>query len=220
MHSNRTSIKTGGSSRTPSDAARGAHDLMALPSQTSVPRIMKELPPLPRSSVISVAPPQGHNTSSLPFSFTALHAEETREDESVTELGCIAASYLDHLDRLGTETPTKPAKYKSKAGSDKGSPPPRPLSRPWNSETNYPWNDQTPQFELAAPMLATDSKGPLPAKAPRFKVKLQRSGSTTGTVKIRKPRPSDEVNLRKQSSTVSSFAQQRLPWCIGTDSMG
>ena len=86
-------------------------------SEASAPRNMKILPPLPKNSVISVAPPPNRGTASLPFSFTALRPDAKAEEESVAELGNIAASYLDHLDRLGSDTPTLTSKYDSKAGN-------------------------------------------------------------------------------------------------------
>lgn len=168
-------------------------------------RTMKELPPLPRSSVISVTPSHGQNVKQLPFSFTALRHEDKDETDSVTELGKLAASYLDHLDRVGTETPASPQRNTLKARPDGSASPTRPSSRPWNSEANYPWNDQMQQPETARPKrLFSDNDRNVSTKAPRFWLKLRRSStSTTGASRTTKPRPSNESSVPKQISTVS-----------------
>lgn len=196
-----------------SDAITAVHhnDVAPAPSDKVV-RTMKELPPLPRSSIVSVAPPAGPNATPLPFSFTALRPEGKEETDSVTELGKLAASYLDHLDRVGTQTPTSPHKFPSRAHSDKGSSPARPSSRPWNSEENYPWSDWKQQLKIAVPTPnPSDTDVIISTKAPRFKLKLHRSPASTAAVKITKPRPSDEsTDVRKQNSTASIRPQFML----------
>ena len=191
----------------PSDASTAVHhnDVAPAPSNKVV-RTMKELPPLPRSSMFSVAPPPGQTATLLPFSFTALRPELKEETDSVTELGKLAASYLDHLDRVGTQTPTNPYKVTARAHSYSSSSPVRPSSRPWNSEENYPWTDWKQKLEIAVPISnPSDTEILVPTKAPRFKLKLRRSSpSTTNAVKITKPRQSDEFcNVQKQNSTAS-----------------
>ena len=168
-------------------------------------RTMKELPLLPRNSVVSIAPPDNRNMSSLPFSFSALRHGDKEDTDSVTELGKLAASYLDHLDRVGTETPTGLLKGTLEARLDEDSSLTRPSSRPWNSEENYPWNNQKQQLEIALPVrLSPNVDALVVTKAPRFTLKLHRSStSTTRDVKITKPRPSNESSVRKQSSTVT-----------------
>ena len=187
----------------PSDTAEHGH--WALTTQKAPLRTMKELPPLPRNSVVSVAPPESKNMSLLPFSFTALRHGDREETDSVTDLGKLAASYLDHLDRVGMETPTGLFKDNLEARLDEDPSPTRPSSRPWNSEENYPWNNQKQQLEIALPVrVSPDGDALVLTKAPRFTLKLHRSStSTTRGVKITKPRPSHESNVRKQSSTVS-----------------
>ena len=187
----------------PSDTAEHGH--WALTSQKAPLRTMKELPPLPRNSVVSVAPPDSRNMSSLPFSFTALRRGDKEKTDSVTELGKLAASYLDHLDRVGTETPTGLLKDALEARLDENSSPTRPSSRPWNSEENYPWNNQKQQIEITLPIrVSPDVDALVLTKVPRFTLKLHRSStSTTRGVKITKPRPSNESSVRNQSSTVS-----------------
>ena len=184
---------------TPSDTAE--HGQWSLTTQKAPLRTMKELPPLPRNSAVSVAPPDSRNMSSLPFSFTALRHSDKEETDSVTEMGKLAASYLDHLDRVGTETPTSLLKDTREARLDDNSSPTRPSSRPWNSEENYPWNSQKQQLEIALPVqVSPDVDALVLTKAPRFALKLHRSSTSA---KISKPHPSNESSLRKQSSTVS-----------------
>ena len=188
-----------------SDTAEHAH--WALNTQKAPLRTMKELPPLPRTSVVSVAPPESRNMGSLPFSFTALRHGDKEETDSVAELGKLAASCLDHLDRFGTETPTGLLKDALEGRLDKNSSPTRPSSRPWNSEENYPWNNQKQQLEIALP--ERDSPGAdalVLTKAPRFTLKLHRSStSTTRAVKITKPRASNESSVRERSGRVGAF---------------
>lgn len=191
----------------PSDANTAVHhsDVAPAPSNKVV-RTMKELPPLPRSSIVSVAPPSGQTATPLPFSFTALRPEGKEETDSVTELGKLAASYLDHLDRVGTQTPTNPHKVTSRAHSDNSSSPVRPSSRPWNSEEYYPWSDWKQQLEIAVPTSnPSDTEILVRTKAPRFKLKLHRSSpSATTAVRFTEPRQSDEVsNVQRQNSTAS-----------------
>ena len=191
----------------PSDTAEHGH--WALTSQKVPLQTMKELPPLPRNSVVSVAPPESRNMGSLPFSFTALRHGDKEETDSVTELGKLAASYLDHLDRVGTENPTGLLKDALEARLDENSSPTRPSSRPWNSEENYPWNNQEQQLEIALPVrVPPDVDALVLTKAPRFTLKLHRSStSTTRAVKITKPRPSNESSVREQFSTVSALSE-------------
>ncbi|KAL8790704.1 MAG: hypothetical protein Q9195_006246 [Heterodermia aff. obscurata] len=191
----------------PSDNAEHRH--WALTTQRAPLRTMKELPPLPRNSVVSVAPPDNQNMSSLPFSFTALRHGDMEKIESVTELGKLAASYLDQLDQVGTETPTRLLKDALEARRDENSSPTRPGSRPWNSEENYPWNNQKQQLEITLPVrVSPDLDALVINKAPRFTLKLHRSStSTTRGVKVAKPRPSNESSVRKQSSTVTPETQ-------------
>ena len=190
----------------PSDASTAVHHNAVAPAPSyNIARTMKELPPLPRNSIFSIAPPAGQTATPLPFSFTALRPEGKEETDSVTELGKLAASYLDHLDRVGTQTPTSPHKVTSRAHSDNSSSSVRPSSRPWNSEENYPWSDWKQQLEIAVPTSnPSDTEILVPTKAPRFKLKLHRSSPSTTAVKITKPRPSDDVaNVQKQNSTAS-----------------
>ena len=189
----------------PSDTAE--HAQWALTTQKAPLRTMKELPPLPRTSVVSVAPPESRNMGSLPFSFTALRHGDKEETDSVAELGKLAASYLDHLDRVGTETSTGLLKDALEGRLDKNSSPTRPSSRPWNSQENYPWNNQKQQLDIALP--ERDSHGVdalVLAKAPRFTLKLHRSStSTTRTVKITKPRAFNESVVRERSGRVGAL---------------
>lgn len=125
--------------------------------QASGPRNMKKLPSLPRNSVISVAPPPNRDTTSLPFSFTPLRPDAKTEEESVAELGNIAASYLDHLDRLGSDTPKLTSKYDSKAGTRYWKEVPTNLKGDFNagSEQASQARQENPDQEAASPKTTT-----------------------------------------------------------------
>ena len=183
-------------------------------------RNMKELPPLPRNSIVSVAPPPNRASATLPFSFTPLRPDAKTEEESVAELGNIAASYLDHLDRLGSDTPTLTSKYESKAGTRyvKEVPtnlkyegcPPAPLENPRqeaaSSRIIAGMCTLTCQGLSRAGVLTVlillETDALTSSKSSRFKLKLHRSStSTTSSIKITKPRPSAEIQ-KGFSSTV------------------
>ena len=201
-----------------SNVTDSSHTFVAPTAAGSTPQTMKELPPLPRSSTVSIPPPQGPKPNSLPFSFTAFRSHERVENGSVTELGNIAASYLKHLDRQGAESPTDQNIQESGAESCSGSLPPRPDSRPWNSEENYPWNDHVPRLEIAAPETMLKTTKLASTSGPCFKLKLHRTSvSSTGSVKIRKPRPSIEARVQKRNSTVSLLTSLGLIKLITLD---
>ena len=195
--------------------------------QESDIRNMKKLPSLPRNSVISVAPPPNGDTAPLPFSFTALRPDVKTEEESVAELGNIAASYLDHLDRLGSDTPTLTSNYDSKAETRYGKEVPTNLKYDFNASSEQacppgrlenpnqkaaPLNTTTgmcsfeisglPQGGLLTVKALLGTEALTSSKSSRFKLKLDRSStSTTSSIRITKPRPSAESGIRNGTSS-------------------
>ena len=144
-------------------------------------------------------------------------------------MGTIAASYLDHLDRLGAETPIKPLQNKSKAGPqlEKELPlvpvmQPAEVAAPEAAESRLsyylvpdPSGSETIKHPVYHELIGTlgreadpryrsiGSDAVIPAKASRFKLKLQRtSGSTSRSIRIAKPRPSAESDVQRRSNTV------------------
>ena len=188
-------------------------DKPAMRSETSAtggnrskPHTMKELPLRPRSSLISFAPPPQRESVALPFSFTPLRPDERDHDaDSVTELGKIAASYLNQSERFGSEPSNTPPKTRPKLRSDQTSLVLSIRSRPGQVHAEDGKAEQSPKVELSKPEPAKDSHELSPSKMPRFKLKVHRaSSSTAGTMKIAKPRPSAEAGTRpsKDSGTV------------------
>lgn len=170
------------------------------------PDTMKELPLRPRSSVVSVAPPHRQTPVALPFSFTPLRPEERDHDtESVTELGKLAASYLNQVERSGSEASNTPPKSKPKECLDRISTVSTPRMKPDFMDTERGRAEGSPDVEV--PRAAPDKRSIelSSSKTPLFKLKVQRASSSPArTTRITKPRPSADIVTRpsKEGSTV------------------
>ncbi len=164
------------------------------PSPPPLPPPNKELPSLPneRPVIVSLSPPIAPRLPSLPFSFTPL-LQRRSEDEtaSVAELEAVALSYLDQSEKTHEDKETAVPISATELTPVRNSIASLPDSRPWNLDTNYPWNDQQPKPEVIVPDPTEDSDRST-GSFPRFRFKVQRASSITqGTGKIMKcPQPS------------------------------
>lgn len=170
------------------------------------PHTMKELPLRPRSSVVSVAPPQRQMPVALPFSFTPLRPEERDHDsESVVELGKLAASYLKQAEKSDSESSNTPPKAKPKGFLDRISTVATLRLKRDSIITERGRPEASPDVEVTR--VAPDNRSiDLSASTmPRFKLKVQRASSSPArTTRITKPRPSADIVSRpsKEGSTV------------------
>lgn len=138
---------------------------------------------------MSFAPPPRQSPTPLPFSFTPLRPEELEECESVTELGKLAASYLNQPDRYGSEPSDTPPRLKETNTPDRAPVIASILSnrRTINSEHCEP--EPLPAFEFTVPESRPHSRQAQSQDPQRFKINVQRtSTSVRGTLK-KKPRP-------------------------------
>jgi len=181
----------------------------------SKPNTMKELPLRPRSSVVSVAPPHRQRPVALPFSFTPLRPEERDHDtESVTELGKLAASYLNQAERSGSESSSTPPKSKPKERLDRTSVVSTLRSRLAHVDAEPGRAEGSPKVELTK--IAPDQRSIdlSPSTMPRFKLKVHRASSSPAqTTKITKPCPSADVITRPsdEGSTVRYQGSSAVP---------
>lgn len=170
------------------------------------PDTMKELPLRPRSSVVSVAPPHRQTAVVLPFSFTPLRPEERDHDtESVTELGKLAASYLNQAERLGSEASNTPPKSKPRERLDRISTVSSPRMKLDYTDTDRGRAEGSPGVEVTRAAPDKRSIELSPSKTPLFKFKVQRASSSPArTTRITKPRPSADILTRpsKEGSMV------------------
>lgn len=170
------------------------------------PNTMKELPLRPRSSVVSVAPPLRQTPVALPFSFTPLRPEERDHDtESVTELGKLAASYLNQAERSGSESSNTPPKSKPKECLDRTSAVSTLRLRLGHVDVEQGRAEGSPNFEVTKTAPDNRSIDLSPSRTPLFRLKVHRaSASPARTTRSTKPRPSADIVTRpsREGSTV------------------
>ena len=168
-------------------------------------RVDKELPPVPRRqrSFIAITPPAEGRRSEHPFSFTPL-VNKVIEDDPIVELegGRVSLTQYSNVDDCQTLTPA----VNSKSLGDRDSVASSHGSRPWNSDSNYPWSDQPPDLEVTNPQPAEVTPPPTERMFPRFKLRIQRaSTSSAGTTRLSKHRPSaDESSSSRRNSRHNS----------------
>ena len=148
---------------------------------------MKELPPLPADSIVSVPPPATPASPALPFAFTPLVSEE-HFDTAVADIDDDFALRNATEVQIEGEKQTLTQKFKVKLKSDRCSTASPPSSRPWNLDTSYPWNTTPPILEVGLPQ-PTKEPELADGKLPQFKLKVHRASKAVGGTKLTKSRP-------------------------------
>ena len=170
-----------------------------------IPDVDKELhkPPRKQPSFRSYSPPIKPRASQLPLDFTAL-VRRSSEDESHLQLHTTSPvkTELDPAKCEGAPQVVRPISEAISINNTSASPPSslksRPDSRPWNHDSNYPWNDELPGLDVTMPQIDRNSSGT--SKPPRFKLRIQRPSSSIGrTSKLRN-------EVRQSGSLRSPFA--------------
>ena len=165
--------------------------------------IHKELCSVPEDqpAVVAIPPPSTTEQVSLPFAFTPLK-QQLKEAEKVLQLGGDTATTGDVSVDISNSTKQKSA-YSSPGNAlqteDTGKFAERESltssrsSRPWNRNSNYPWNDESINLDVAFPAAHESTPTPL-GRIPRFKLRINRaSTSSAGTGIYTKSRSSSEV---------------------------
>ena len=170
-----------------------------------LPDIDKPLPKPPRKqpSFRSFSPPLKSHPSQFPLDFTAL-VRRSSEDE--THLQRHKASPMkteqENAIREDVNQIVKPISEvistRNTVASSPSSSKSRPDSRPWNHDSNYPWNDEVPVLDVSVPETTRDSY--TAKKPPRFKLNIQRPSSSIGS------RSKLRNELRQSGSLKSPFA--------------
>ena len=183
MHSNESVHKD------PSDRASlqsAAHE------NPNEPQTINTRPLQPRSSIVSFAPPAQRGTAPLPFSFTPLRPKEGEDDDSVTELGNLAASYLNQPDRYDSEPSDTPPRRRERNTPGRASVITSITSKQGNIDSVHCEPEPPPALEFTVPEPTPDLRQVQPKSPTRSKIKVQRtSTSVKGTLK-KQSRPSVE----------------------------
>ena len=174
--------------------------------------IMKELPPRPRSSIVSFAPPRQFDSVALPFAFTALRPEEREsETDSVAELGRLAASYLNQSGRPDSDSSRTPPKMGLKMWSDRTSLVSSLRSTSGEVDIERELAEPPPHWALVTPIPAEELINPAPGKGPPFKLNVHRASSSTArTIKLTKHSPSLKAKTRPSQESITVRAQMSL----------
>ncbi|KAL8736664.1 MAG: hypothetical protein Q9166_000030 [cf. Caloplaca sp. 2 TL-2023] len=189
--------------------------MFALPKRnSSLFQIMKELPPLPTESLVSVAPPQTPSPLELPCRFTPLMpadwlntAVADNEDRTKAKESVVAKEAIEQ------QTPTRP--FIVGPGSQHGSTASPANARPWNLDTSYPWARTPPKLEVSIPQTANDAV-PEVHDLPRFRLKVRRSSVLGNGGKLRKSRPPNiKVVPSPAASTEVTPVQTRFTESFG-----
>ncbi|KAL8693698.1 MAG: hypothetical protein Q9224_003703 [Gallowayella concinna] len=162
--------------------------MFTLPKRnSSLYQTMKELPPLPTESVVSIPPPQTPKPLELPHRFTPLMPVDWL-DTAVADMreSPKHADATDAKEILKRQTPT--LIFHVGANSEQGLSASPASARPWNLDASYPWAGTPPKLEVSMPQTETD---PIPEveKMPRFRLKLHRSSVLGNGGKLTKSRP-------------------------------
>lgn len=207
-------------------AVTAEHFQSKLPTLSKATKILGSgNPPYPTNkffrSIVAIAPPTNADArASLPFAFKPLN-HDISEQESSTELDDIL-----HISTLSPNNVTqnlisqRQKNQDQHDGADRASITSSHASRPWNRNSNYPWNDKTLDLDVALPDQREKTPSPV-SRFPRFKLRVHRaSTSTTGTGRLTKSRTSSEVfgsskrnsgHFLTQSSILKTKSKQQLP---------
>ncbi|KAL8832381.1 MAG: hypothetical protein Q9191_000300 [Dirinaria sp. TL-2023a] len=205
--------KTGSASqiqenRAPSDTASiqpaGQEDL-------NEPQTLDTRPPRPRSSIVSFAPPPRRDFAPLPFSFTPLRPEEREEGESVTELGKLAASYLNQPDRYDSEPSDTPPRPKETNVADRASVIASISSKGRTINSENCELESAPAFEITIPESMPHSRQAQPQSPSRFKIKVQGTSTSVRGALRKKPRPSAENERAGKESCKRRLSTSQNP---------
>ncbi|KAL9613382.1 MAG: hypothetical protein Q9167_002085 [Letrouitia subvulpina] len=158
---------------------------------------VKDLPPLPNDSVVSIALPPETNPDELLCSFTPLSSKE-QDAPSVERWKPEVTSKLRSTPSNTVKQCTPPKKFKVKLRANQNDTAPSPNSRPWNLDNSYPWSYSPPKLEVRLPQTTNDtSQGG--EKLPRFRFRMKRASLPIGS-KLVKVRPLNIVASRLQAS--------------------
>ncbi|KAL8808466.1 MAG: hypothetical protein Q9182_000016 [Xanthomendoza sp. 2 TL-2023] len=162
--------------------------MFALPKRnSSLYQIMKELPPLPTESVVSIPPPQTPIPLELPYRFTPLMPVDWL-DTAVADMSESPkrTNATDAKEVVKRQTPTRILHVG--VNSEQGASASPASARPWNLDASYPWAGTPPKLEVSMPQIENDPT-PEVEKLPRYRLKLQHSSVLGHGSKITKSRP-------------------------------
>ena len=167
------------------------HSIVAIPPPATDNRSTDDQTP---HSIVAISPPTTDNRSTddrppLPFAFMPLipDIEKSAVGPPQTDIAPLLA--LEH-----------------RKASEKGSITSSRSSRPWNRDSNYPWDDQSLSLDVILPQEPGRTPSPV-GRFPRFKLRIHRaSTSSAGTGILTKSRTSSDgaVSSRRDSNHVRS----------------
>ena len=178
-----------------------------------------------RRDVIAISPPASEGTLvTLPLAFQPFGPGINKQHTS-TEL-----EFLPEPITKGAVIETTDSIFKSSRSQKNDQTPDRAsiasshTSRPWNRNSNYPWNDKTLDLDVNLPVHNENTPEAV-GRFPRFKLRVHRaSTSTTGTARWTKSRASSELvgnskrnsgGFLSQSPIMRIKQRQKLPLSPG-----
>ena len=185
---------------------------------SSLFQTMKELPPLPKETVVPVPPLSTPSPLELPCSFTPLMPEE-RLDTAVADIKNTFRTEFQLVDPICRNTEieqqTPPRIFKVGYRSDQGSNASRASNRPWNLDANYPWAGTPPKLEVSIPQPIKEPVSEI-EKLPRFKFGVRRSSLLGSSGKLLKSRPAN-VKVLPSSARSKEIPPVRTRFIEGFD---
>ena len=175
--------------------------------------------------IIAICPPANEGKLvTLPLAFQPFGPGLNKQYTS-TELESLPDPIAKGAVVETTDSTIKPSRSQNNhQTSDRASIASSHTSRPWNRNSNYPWNDKTLDLDVNLPVHNEDTPEAM-GRFPRFKLRVHRaSTSTTGTARWTKSRASSELvgnNKRNsggflsQSSIMKIKQRQKLPLSPG-----
>ncbi|KAL8820016.1 MAG: hypothetical protein Q9223_001687, partial [Gallowayella weberi] len=162
--------------------------MFALPKRnSSLYQIMKELPPLPTESVVSIPPPQTPSPLELPYRFTPLMPVDWLDTAVADMRDSPKRTDATHAKEVAKrQTPTRIPHMG--VNSEQGSSASPASARPWNLDASYPWAGTPPKLEVSMPQIENDPTRGI-EKMPRFRLKLQHSSGLGKGGKLMESRP-------------------------------
>lgn len=180
QHNESTSQFTPPCSETPLISPKPISPVRELKVKNSIPQLMKALPPLPgQPGYVSPSPP---TTLEDEDDFVEILKPYTSLDEATaprkpTKKGNLRRRPLPNLQKKLPKI-----RIKSK-GPDVGSSPGNRDSRPWNSDSNYPWYNDEPDIELANARATDNNNASFKQKVKFRRSQIAGSASPSGTVR-------------------------------------
>ncbi|KAL8718389.1 MAG: hypothetical protein Q9225_004464 [Loekoesia sp. 1 TL-2023] len=191
------------------------------PRNSSLFQTMKELPPLPKEAVVSIALLPTPNPLDLPCSSASLMPEERLDavvvdiEDSPKEESPQPKYVVDTEAEVDQQTPTRKLMvgYRSEQGSNAS-----PASaRPWNLDASYPWAGTPPKLEVSIPQPIKDP-APQIEKLPRFRLNVRRPSVLGTGGKFLKSRPAN-IKVVPSSAAGRKTAPRHTRFTEGFDNI-